>query len=148
MDLAWLIPVLSFAAFPVVIAFGRFLPKKGAIIAIGAILAGFALFWVVTAGFLSAGAATPGCTVDHGAKSCGFVWEWFRVRDTAFSWGMIIDPLTIVMLGLDRGASRRHDHDRFAGHGREGAQIVFVNENETRSWCVWPSRAPPPCCRR
>jgi len=90
MNLAWLIPALSFIAFPVVIAFGRFLPKKGALISIAAIAAGFALFWVVAAGRLSAGAT--------GTDT--FQWTWFQVMNVEFTWGMIIDPLTIVMLGL------------------------------------------------
>ena len=90
MGFAWLIPALSFIAFPLIVAFGRFLPKRGALIAIGAIAAGFVLFWVVMAGRVSAGAT----------GSDVFNFDWFTVGGTTLRWGMIIDPLTVAMLGL------------------------------------------------
>jgi NADH-quinone oxidoreductase subunit L len=90
MGWAWLIPALSFIAFPLVIFFGRFTPKKGAFISIGAIAAGFALFWFVTVSRLQAG-STGGSF---------FSFDWFTVGEYTLQWGMVVDPLTIVMLGL------------------------------------------------
>ncbi len=109
---AWLIPVLSFAAVPLIILFGKRLPGKGSPLAILAILAGFAIFWVVFAGFLSASPDTEGCEIGVGteALTCNFQITWFEAgipgADTRnherieVAWGMTIDPLTVAMLGL------------------------------------------------
>ena len=109
---AWLIPVLSFAAVPLIILFGKRLPGKGSPLAILAILAGFAIFWVVFAGFLSASPDTEGCDIGVGteALTCNFQITWFEAgipgADTRnhdrieVAWGMTIDPLTVAMLGL------------------------------------------------
>ena len=56
MEWAWLIPVFSFAAAPLIVVLGRVLPGSGSFLAILAIAAGFAMFWWVFAGFLGAGA--------------------------------------------------------------------------------------------
>lgn len=109
---AWLIPVLSFTAVPLIILFGKRLPGKGSPLAILAILAGFAIFWVVFAGFLSASPDTEGCEIGVGteALTCNFQITWFEAgipgADTKnhdrieVAWGMTIDPLTVAMLGL------------------------------------------------
>ena len=39
MEWAWLIPIFSFAAAPIIVVFGRFLPTKGALLSILAIAA-------------------------------------------------------------------------------------------------------------
>ena len=44
MEWAWLIPVFSFAAAPLIVVLGRVLPGSGSFLAILAIAAGFALF--------------------------------------------------------------------------------------------------------
>ena len=90
MEWAWLIPALSFIAFPLIIIFGRFLPGKGSFLAILAITVGFILFWFVAIDQVNQG-ATGG---DF------FSRKWFDAGSVTFTWGMIIDPLTIVMLGL------------------------------------------------
>ena len=100
MELAWLIPAFSFVAFFLIVVFGRVLPGKGSFIAILAIAGGFAMFWVVLAGFLDANVASDDCIEVFGQKSCAFNWEWFTAGDVVFNWGMIIDPLAVVMLGL------------------------------------------------
>ena len=92
MEWAWLIPALSFIAFPIIIAFGRFLPGKGAFVAILAIAAGFVLFWFVAVDLIDQGAT--------GADPFTSSHKWFDAGGIQFTWGMIIDPLTIVMLGL------------------------------------------------
>ena len=94
-ELAWLIPSLSFIAFFLIVLFGRFLPGQGAFLAILAIAAGFAMFWVVLGGFLGAE-----CPASCGQKTCTFSREWFTAGGVVLSWGIIIDPLTVVMLGL------------------------------------------------
>ena len=102
MEWAWLIPVFCFAAAPVIVVAGRFLPGKGASLSILAIAGGFGLFWFVLAGFLGAGPASSDCftSVDTQALTCAFDLNWFQAGDVQFFWGIVIDPLAVVMLGL------------------------------------------------
>ena len=108
MEWAWLIPVFSFAAAPLIVIFGRFLPGRGAPLAVLAIAGGFVVFWLVLFGFLGAGTDTLGCSkgVGTGTLACNYHLTWFNaglpgVADSVeLTWGMIIDPLTVVMLGL------------------------------------------------
>ena len=112
MEWAWLIPVFSFAAVPLIILFGKYLPGKGSPLAILAIAGGFILFWVALFSFMGASADTEGCHTaeDTGALTCSYQRTWFeagfpgtendvdeRVRLT---WGIIVDPLALAMLGL------------------------------------------------
>ena len=89
MHLAWLIPALSAAAFVIVAFGGRWLPARGAFVSILAMTAGFALFWYVLADLLGSGAA-------HSAYSV----TWLTAGSTTISWGVFIDRLAVVMLGL------------------------------------------------
>ena len=89
MHLAWLIPALSAAAFVIVAFGGRWLPARGAFVSILAMAAGFALFWYVLADLLGSGAA-------HSAYSV----TWLTAGGTTISWGVFIDRLAVVMLGL------------------------------------------------
>lgn len=112
MEWAWLIPVLSFAAVPLIILFGRYLPGKGSPLAIAAILGGFIIFWVVFAAFLSASPESEGCATGVGteALTCNYQRTWFEagIPDAPLdgfdrihlAWGIIVDPLTLAMLGL------------------------------------------------
>ena len=112
MALAFLIPVLSFAACPLIILFQRWLPGRGAPVAILAITGGFALWVLMTLGFLGASEAHPACAVSNitGALTCNFSTTWFQAGipgvaatvDQAIhlDWGILIDPLTVVLLGL------------------------------------------------
>ena len=87
MEWAWLIPALCFVAFPVIAIFGRFLPGKGSFLAIAA---GFVLFLFVAFD-----------RIDQGATGLDvFTREWFQAGSATFTWGIIVDPLTVVMLGL------------------------------------------------
>ncbi len=112
MPLAFLIPVLSFAACPLIILFQRWLPLRGAPLAILAIGGGFVVWILATLGFLGASADHPSCDVSaitH-ALTCHFSTTWFEAGIPGVSagvdqaihldWGMLIDPLTIVLLGL------------------------------------------------
>ncbi|MBI2872617.1 MAG: NADH-quinone oxidoreductase subunit L [Chloroflexi bacterium] len=93
MEWAWLIPALSFIAFALIVAFGRWLPGRGAFIAVLAIGAGFVLFWPVMVDLVRTG--LPGEPGQY-----GFSWTWFPVGDTRLTWGMIVDPLSVLMLGI------------------------------------------------
>ena len=84
---AWLAPVFCLAAFTVIAVLGRFLPRQGAHLSVLAILAGFGVFWYVLTGFLSSGGGT-------------YQLQWFTVGDVTLTWGIIVDELSIVMLGL------------------------------------------------
>ncbi len=108
MEWAWLIPVFCFAAAPVIVVFGGFLPDKGSWLSILAIGAGFVVFWFILSSWLGADAATKGCFISEstGVLTCDYEREWFNagllgdVGSTVLHWGILIDPLTIVMLGL------------------------------------------------
>ena len=90
MEWAWLIPALCFIAFPIIAIFGRFLPGKGSYLAILAIAAGFVIFWFVAID-----------RIDQGATGLDvFTQKWFQAGSTTLTWGIIVDPLTVVMLGL------------------------------------------------
>ena len=84
---AWVIPALSASAFFIVVAFGRVLPGQGSFISIGAILLGFALFWWVLHGLLTSGPAS-------------FSLNWLTIGGTTITWGVVVDRLSVVMLGL------------------------------------------------
>ena len=112
MSLAFLIPVFSFVACPAIILLQRWLPLRGAVLAILAIAAGFGLWVWVLADFLGASDAVKGCQVSGltGALTCHFSTAWFEAGlpgvaasiDQAIhvEWGILIDPLTVVLLGL------------------------------------------------
>ena len=93
MEWAWLIPVYSFGAFVVVALFGKYLPMKGAFVSILAILAGFITFWPVLFDLLGSG-------LPHDFGAYHFIREWFSTGDLNVSWGIIVDPLSVSMLGL------------------------------------------------
>ena len=89
MHLAWLIPTLSAAAFVVVALGGRWLLGRGAFVSILAMAAGFALWLVALADMLGGGVSV----VSYGV-------EWLTAGGTTIGWGVYIDRLTVVMLGL------------------------------------------------
>lgn len=112
MSLAFLIPVFSFVACPLIILFQRWVPGRGAPLAILAIAGGFILWALMTIGFLAASEAHPACDISEitGALTCHFSTTWFQAGipgvaatiDQAIhlDWGILIDPLTVVLLGL------------------------------------------------
>ena len=111
MAFAWLIPVLSFAAAPLVMVSANLARGRGfltALPAIAAICAGFVLFWVVLFGFLNATPDTPNCAISETTETlvCDYDRDWFEAGlprlegSVALRWGILIDPLTIVMIGL------------------------------------------------
>ena len=84
---AWLIPSLSAIAFVLIITVGRVLPRQGAFLAPMAALLGFALFWFVLVDLLR-------------NESEGFSIGWLEAGRAQLTWGMIIDPLSVIMLGM------------------------------------------------
>ena len=84
---AWVIPALSASAFILVVLSGRILPTKSAFIAIAAIFLGFLLFWYVLDDLLV-----------NGARS--FSVNWLTIGDTRITWGVLVDRLSVTMLGL------------------------------------------------
>ena len=84
---AWVIPALSAGAFSVVLPFRRHLPLQGAPLSIAAILLGFVLFWFILADLLTSGAA-------------GLSIRWLSVGETALTWGVTVDQISVTMLGL------------------------------------------------
>src|SRR3990167_4381836 len=92
METAWLLPGLCLLAFFILAlgaltGYARFLPMGGAWIAIGAIGAGFVLFWFIAADLLVRGATEVNM-------------NWVEVAGARLEWGMILDPLSVAMLGL------------------------------------------------
>ena len=86
-DWAWVIPALSASAFFLTVMFGRFLPARGAMIPVVAILLGFLLFWYVLVDLLANGPAS-------------FSVNWITLGDTRITWGVMVDRLSVTMLGL------------------------------------------------
>ena len=87
MELAWLIPAMSAVAFPAILLTGRLLPRGGAFLAPLAILGGFIVFWIVLADFLATGNA-------------GFSVTWLEAGAVKLAWGIFVDPLAVIMLGV------------------------------------------------
>ena len=86
-ELAWAIPAMSASAFALIALAGRWLPWRGSFLSIGAALLGFALFWYVLADLLENGGGV-------------FSVNWIIVGDLTITWGMIVDRLSVTMLGL------------------------------------------------
>jgi len=84
---AWLAPAICASAFFAIVILSRFLPKQVALLSPLAILAGFGVFWYVLNEFLSSGGGT-------------FSVDWFTVGRDTFTLGIIVDELSVVMLGL------------------------------------------------
>ena len=84
---AWVIPALSVSAFFITATLGRFLPRQGLYIPVAAIGIGFVLFWFVFADLVANGARTVAI-------------DWIVLGDTRISWGVIVDRLSVTMLGL------------------------------------------------
>ena len=89
MEQAWLIPVFGFGAFAFLALFRHYLPWQGKHLAVLAILAAFIAVWPVLLDMLDKGVG-----VHH------FPREWFSAGPLEVGWGIIVDPLTVVMLAL------------------------------------------------
>ncbi len=92
MEQAWLIPAIPAAAFVVLLLFGRYLPRRGDWVAIGAATASFVLFFFVLSDLLDKldGPDFPG---RHG-------WDWVSFGEFHLRLGFQVDQLSIVMLAV------------------------------------------------
>jgi len=93
MEEVWLIPAIPAAAFVFLLLFGKYLPRGGDFIAIGAILASFVLFFPVLVDLLD---KAHGTEFVPGGKS----WEWVNFGDFEIRVGFFVDPIAIVMLAV------------------------------------------------
>ena len=84
---AWVIPALSASAFFLVFPFRRVLPQQGAFISIAAILLGFVLFWFILGDLLN-------------GENKEFSVNWLKAGNAQLTWGMLLDPLSVMMIGL------------------------------------------------
>lgn len=84
---AWLAPAACASAFLAIVIFGRFLPRHVSFLSLLAILVGFGVFWYVLREFLSVGGGI-------------FSVDWFTAGESTFTLGIIVDELSVVMLGL------------------------------------------------
>src|SRR3989338_5891522 len=89
MEQAWLIPAIPAAAFVILLLFGRYLPRRGDWVAIGAATASFVLFFFDLLDKLD-GPNFPG---RHG-------WDWVSFGEFELRLGFQVDQLTVVMLAV------------------------------------------------
>ena len=87
MEWAWLLPAICAGAFVAITLVGRWLPGRGAPLAIAAVATAFALFWFVANDVVDLG---PGM----------FERTWFQAGDAHIALGMTVDQLAVIMLGL------------------------------------------------
>ena len=95
---AWLAPAICASAFLAIVVLGRFFPRQVAFLSPLAILAGFGVFWYVLSEFLSPGGGV--CQADFLLPRDGCRVDWFTAGESTFSLGIIVDELSVVMLGL------------------------------------------------
>ena len=89
MEQAWIIPIFGIGAFVVLALFRNYLPWQGKYLAVIAALLAFLGSWVVLLDF-----------INHGTNLYHYPKEWFVAGAITVGWGIIIDPLTVVMLLL------------------------------------------------
>ncbi len=97
MDEAWLLPLLPFAAFALLLLVGKYLPRRGDWLAIGALVAAFALFFPILKDLLD-NLESP--NFDALATSG---WDWVKFDTFNIRLGFFVDPLAVVMLAVVTG---------------------------------------------
>jgi NADH-quinone oxidoreductase subunit L len=95
MEWAWLAPAFSFGAFGLIVILGRYIPGKGSPLAILAIAGAFAVFCYVLWDFLGEGSG-----MYFSGNREALSMTWFVLGADTMTWGMIIDPLSVAMLGI------------------------------------------------
>ena len=88
---AWVLPAIPAIAFLVLFAFGRYLPRGGDFISVGAALAVFVLFFFVIESHLDSLSAGLGGIANAGT-------DWVRFDDFTVRLGFTVDSIAIVML--------------------------------------------------
>ncbi len=89
----WLIPALPAGAFAVLLLFGKYLPRRGDWVAIGAIAAAFVVLFPVLADLLDKVDAPNFAGGGRG-------WDWVKFDDFRIRLGFHVDQLAIVMLAV------------------------------------------------
>jgi len=93
MEHAWILPAIPICAFGLLFLVGRFLPRQGDWISIGAIGTAFGLFFVILIEHLDSLSDGLG-----GLANSGFTW--LAVGDFTLRIGFTIDSIAIVMIGV------------------------------------------------
>ena len=88
---AWILPAIPAIAFLVLFAFGRFLPRGGDFVSVGAALAVFVLFFFVIESHLDSLGAGLGGIANAGT-------DWVNFDDFIVRLGFTVDSIAIVML--------------------------------------------------
>jgi NADH-quinone oxidoreductase subunit L len=89
-ELAWIIPLLPILAFVLILVSGERGPLRGAGFGIASVLAALALSLAVAAEVLL---GAHGSGAAHVAE-----WPWIALGTTRLNFGVLVDPLTSVML--------------------------------------------------
>ncbi|MBL76299.1 MAG: NADH-quinone oxidoreductase subunit L [Chloroflexi bacterium] len=89
MEQAWIIPLFGISAFIILALFRHYLPWQGKHIAVIAALLAFLGSWVVVLDL-----------IGSGTDIYYYPREWFAAGSLKIGWGIIVDPLTAVMLIL------------------------------------------------
>src|SRR3990170_4047577 len=93
MDDVWLIPALPAAAFAVLLLVGKYLPRRGDWVAIGAIAASLVVFSFVLADLLDA--------LDQPEfAGGGRAWDWVTFDNFSIRLGFAVVQLAIVMIAV------------------------------------------------
>src|SRR3990170_3107906 len=90
----WLIPAIPAAAFAVLLLVGKYLPRRGDWLAIGAIAASFIIFFPVLIDLLDKLGAQP----DF--PGGGRAWDWVSFDGFNIRLGFHVDQLAIVMVAV------------------------------------------------
>ena len=98
MEWAWLIPSLPAIAFAFMATLGRRLPTWTAIAATGSMGVSFVLFFFVFGDWFGEKSFT-------GQYAFPFSIDWLRAGDAVLKWGMLIDPVSLTMIGLVTAAA-------------------------------------------
>ena len=84
---AWVIPALNAIAFIIIVIAGKWLPTKGAILSIISIFLSVFIFWFVLRD-----------VIETGPQS--FSINWITLGTLTITWGILVDHLSITMIGL------------------------------------------------
>jgi len=103
--LAFLAPSIPAAAFFLIVLFGRWLPARGAFLAPLSVAGSLAVFFAVLVGLIDKGGgdfaivwfSIGGAASAAGAGSAAAAGG---AGVSTFTWGTLVDPLSVVMLGL------------------------------------------------
>jgi NADH-quinone oxidoreductase subunit L len=86
-QIAWIAPALGVLSFALLALCRKYLPQQGSLLSIASMLASFGIFCYVLNSFISSGGGV-------------FSINWFTIGTHSFTLGIIVDELSLVMLGL------------------------------------------------